>query len=310
MEIQKPILTDAFSATVLRQSELNPSRLTFALKRSGKVIFDLKISNGRLTGFGDDEVRKGNAVGAKPLSGVVRFDVFGKKLFIIRELLNNFHFMSVRCDVLDLETQVEKFANQKNFQEILETETDFIRIVPVPDSVGRRAKIYIIFRQQSVFLLHSGTAKETLLIKHEYNNVEDNLSQGFVTGQIPNVKLHYFEHATNQITMQTKYHTYNVYDMDEKFWGSVLGNDQVSLYEQDLEHIELATRASIMKKIIEELSEKEKFNKEVERIVEEESKSLQEKSDSHEPSQLLRVEGPKNDQTLKEMTEADPTLQR
>ena len=154
-----------------------------------------------------------------------QFDIIDQKLLLIRDI-NQTRRFAIKQDDYPFPKNLEDY---KQYKTIMNSDINFLRVIPVPkDRDSLILKLYLILNS-SKFKFSRWKDQEFPLIAYGYDNSSDNFTRGFVTGRIPHVKLHYFEHANNFEGTASEYGTYNIFTMDQDFWSIIFCTQGVHL---------------------------------------------------------------------------------
>lgn len=158
------------------------------------------------------------AIGIKMgLLKVKKMDFFGNhKLWALRQLeLADGEHVATCSFKLDLRMTTE-LNNVKLYFQFDDDDRDYLRVIPIPSADA--SEYCLIFRQRTVNLLSLATAIEIPLIYQTSAGSRDLITNGFCTGQIPNVKVHFIETKTNIIDSSVEFRSYTIFCLKEDFW--------------------------------------------------------------------------------------------
>lgn len=167
-----------------------------------------------MTGFSAAEIKAGRAVGIRPISKVLLFGLIGPKLWLVRRLKNDV----LACSFKIAQTSSDdEFAKTERFFEFELSEVEWFNVMPVPKPVSKEQLFAFVYRRLSISLLHIESGRETLLVTMNAKGEKNFIKPGYVAGEIPDVKLYYFEHLVDHKD-ETLHRTLNVFELKQDFW--------------------------------------------------------------------------------------------
>ena len=120
--------------------------------------------------------------------------------------------------------QNEQYISSKyKLKEFSPDDRQFLKVRPIPDvedTENSEPQFCFVFRKNAVSILHMNTEHEFKIIAQQVLHTFDRICDFFITGEIPNLTLHYFELVHNS-KGKLKFRSYNVFYMYEDFWKSL-----------------------------------------------------------------------------------------
>lgn len=199
-----------------RQSSDNPARLIFRAGSRSNWIFDLKMVEGQLRLFSEEDQTKQESLGLQKRAFVKDIDLISHNMISIlttdQEEGKWQRTATLRVSELDL-------------AETIQTELPVIVRVPIKDMLFAVSKT-------SISLVNLAESKEYVLVKQRVQSEHDCISNAFVTFQslaaptdsvekkVVKVTLHYFEKVFFA-TQELKRCTYNTFDLADDFLAMI-----------------------------------------------------------------------------------------
>lgn len=183
---------DRLSVTSFSVSASRTDHLLYSNPDS-KIIVDFLMSAGHIKGSNHEDVESGLAVGIRSLENVIKFGLMGdQKMWILRkqeEVVQQSLFMTVSDDV---ETLNEP-SKYKQINPVFRNPMVIVPIEGMDDDDSLEMQYCLVFRDRSISVADLKYCHENRLITIVSDCERDHIASGFVTGEWPDVQIHYIE---------------------------------------------------------------------------------------------------------------------